>query len=102
MIVTTVDNASSNYATLGQLNNYIREVNKSIMGTECLFVRCVTYIPSLIVTDSLKDVDDLVARIKNVMRFVISLPAKLENFKVTMRTAYIECKNGLCLHVHIR
>lgn len=69
------------------------------MDYEYLHVRCPTHILSLIMTNYLKDFDDLVATIRGVVKFVKSSHTKFEKFKVVMRVASIECKNDICLDV---
>lgn len=56
----TIDNASYNDAALGLLKGYHVEVNKTIYSGECLYVRCVAHILNLIMSDGLKDVNQLI------------------------------------------
>lgn len=90
----TVDNDYSNDAALGHIKNYLREANKSIMGNECLHIRCDAHILNLIMVNGLKDLLDLVASIRTALRFVRSLPARLDKFNVALRVVGIEYKKG--------
>lgn len=65
-----LDNVSSNDTALGYLKNKFREDNKKIMGGEYLHVRYAEYILNLIMTNSLKNVHDLVAKVGNAMRYL--------------------------------
>lgn len=94
-MIITVDNIFSNDTTLQHFKNYLRETNKSIIGDGCLHVRCVAPILILSVTDGLKDLHDLVAMVRSVMRFVKSSPTRLDKFKVAMRAIGIECKKAI-------
>lgn len=69
----------------------------------CFDVRCITHVPSLIETDSLKYVHESVTRIRSKMRFVRSSSARLEKFKeFFFCVAGIESRKWLCLDVSIR
>lgn len=96
-----VDIASSNDVILGQLNNNLRETNKSIMTGECLHVQYVVCILNLIVIGDLKKVDDSVARVRSAVRFMRSSP-QLEKIKDVVRVKGIEYKKGLCLDIPTR
>ncbi|KAG2673861.1 hypothetical protein I3760_13G109300 [Carya illinoinensis] len=102
VLTVTVDNASSNDVPLGYLKTYLREANKTVLGGDCLHVKGAIHILNLIVTDGLKEIDDLVARVRMAVRFVRSSPVRLEKFKVVARNAGITSKKGLCFDVPTR
>lgn len=82
----TVNIASSNNVALEHLNIYLREANKSIIGSEYLHVRCATYILNLIVSAGLKGLDKSVARVRSAVRFVRFLLQRFDKFKIVVMT----------------
>lgn len=102
IVAITVDNASSNDTAHEYLKNMVRKDNKSILSGDILHILCAAHIVDLIVTNSLKDVYKLVARVRSVVRFVRSSLARLEKFNVFVCVVGIECKKMLCLDVFTR
>ena len=102
VLTVTIDNASSNDVALGHLKTYLREANKTILGGECLHVRCAAHILNLIVTDGLRDLHDSIARVRTAVRWVRSSPSRLDKFKVAARSAGLTSKRGLCTDMPTR
>lgn len=96
MLTIIVNNVSPNNITLEHLSNKIREGNMSILDGEFLHVQCCRYILNFIITDGLKDVHESIAKVRNVMRFVESLLARLEKLKTFVHAIGLECKKILC------
>ena len=76
-----VDNVSSNDVCIEYMKEMMKDKNFTILGCEFLHMRCVAYILNLVVNNSLKDVNDVICNVRNVMRYVRSSPARMEKFK---------------------
>lgn len=72
------------------------------MDSKCLHMRYAADVQNLLVTNDLKDGNDLVAKIRSAMMFVRFLLTRPDKFKVAMRVAGTEFKIGLCLDILIR
>lgn len=76
----TVDNVSSNTLMVTQLSKQIDMWGTNIMGGEHLHVRCMVHILNLIVQEDLKEIDISVKRVRQMVRYVKSSPARPRNF----------------------
>ncbi|KAG2701078.1 hypothetical protein I3760_06G027500 [Carya illinoinensis] len=81
ILTITVDNSSSNVVPIDYMSRRIKDNNCTILGGEFLHVRCAAHILNLIVMDGLKDVYDLVTRIRDAIRHVKSSPSRFAKFK---------------------
>ena len=66
----TIDNASSNYTAIAYLKKRFKRV--FVLDEDFVHVRYCAHILNLIVCDDLKDVNDTLIRIQNIVRFVKS------------------------------
>ncbi|WCJ28874.1 Zinc finger BED domain-containing protein RICESLEEPER 2 [Euphorbia peplus] len=98
----TVDNASSNDTAIRYLKNETRHWKGTILGHDYIHVRCCAHILNLIVKDGLKDLDDSIVRIRDVVRYVRLSPSRLQFFKRCVEKCKIESKSLLCLDVETR
>jgi hypothetical protein len=55
--------------------------NEVVCRHELIHVRCCAHILNLIVHESLKDVDDLIVRIQNIVKYMKGFPKKLALLK---------------------
>ena len=94
-----VDNTSSNNVTFSYLKNMMKDWPTNFLSNEHLYVRYCAYIVNLIVCDGLKEINVLVVKIRNAIRFVRSSPLRQFAFKKCAKKLYIECKKYLCLDV---
>ncbi|KAF2300068.1 hypothetical protein GH714_007943 [Hevea brasiliensis] len=65
-------------------------------------MRCMAHIVNLVVMDGLKDVGESVLKVRNVVRYVRSSPARLKKFKEYVKYEKIDGKSSLCLDVSTR
>ena len=65
-------------------------------------MRCCAHILNLIVQDGLKDHNESIVKVCNVMRYVKSSPNRFEKFKACVEKEKIQSKSLLCLDVSIR
>ncbi|KAK9272694.1 hypothetical protein L1049_003071 [Liquidambar formosana] len=98
----TVDNASSNNLLVQYLKTNTSRRKDVICGHEFLYVRCCAYILNLIVCDGLKEMDESIIKVRNVVRYVRSSPSRMGTFKLCVEKEGITCKHGVCLDVSTR
>ena len=79
-----VDNASSNGATIKFLQIVTKDWNGIVLEHEFLPMRCYAHILNLIVGDGLKEIDESIARVHEVVRNVKSSPNKNQTFRSFM------------------
>ncbi|XP_019239956.1 PREDICTED: zinc finger BED domain-containing protein RICESLEEPER 2-like [Nicotiana attenuata] len=77
----TVDNASSNDVTIKELSKKLDMWKTNMMGGKHLYVRCMAHILNIIVQDGLKEIDASVTRVRNIVRYMRSSPARTLKFK---------------------
>ena len=65
-------------------------------------MRCCAYILNLIVCNGLKDVHDLIVKIRNAVRYVKLSPSRLAKFKICAEKEKVESKSLLCWDVPTR
>jgi hypothetical protein len=76
--------------------------NEVIYRHKFIHVRCCTHIINLIVHEGLKDVDDSIIRIQNVVKYVKGSPQILAFFKSCAERKTIGCNASLTLDIPIR
>ncbi|KAL4275935.1 hypothetical protein AHAS_Ahas20G0156900 [Arachis hypogaea] len=79
----TVDNALSNDIGVMYLQRRLNSWKISVLNGEYLHMRCCTHILNLIVKDGLKEIDDLVAKIRDAVKYVRSSNSRLTRFKAS-------------------
>ena len=67
-----------------------------------MHIRYYAHILNLIVTKGLKKVDDSIARVRSVVKYVKSSPGRFENFKGCIERKQLTFKGLLCLDVPTR
>lgn len=60
---------------------------------------CLAHIVNLIVNDGLKDVNESIARVKTIIRYVKHSLVRLQKFKAYVEVKRIQCKGFLHLDV---
>ena len=73
--------------------------SKLVLGGNFLHVRCCAHIINLIVSDGLKDMNDFIVRIRNVVQYVRSPPSRLQKFKNAAEHERIESHSIVVLDV---
>ncbi|KAK9985753.1 hypothetical protein SO802_030704 [Lithocarpus litseifolius] len=95
----TVDNASSNGATIKFLQTLTKDWKGTVLEHEFLHIRCCAHILNLIMGDGLKKIDASIARVREAMRYVKSSPNRNQTFRSFMERLGIESKCLLSLNV---
>ena len=98
----TVDNASSNGATIKFLQTVTKDWKGTILEHEFLHMRCCEHILNLIVGDGLKEIVESIARMGEATRYVKSSPNRNQTFRSFMERLGIESKCLLCLDIPTR
>ncbi|TYK28189.1 putative transposase [Cucumis melo var. makuwa] len=102
LFTITVDNASSNDATIAYLVKKFKGRNELVLDGEFIHIRCCAHILNLIVSDALKDLHVSIIRIRNVVKYVRSSPARLQIFKDFAKEDKMSTKNCLTMDVSTR
>ncbi|KAG6722721.1 hypothetical protein I3842_03G174000 [Carya illinoinensis] len=99
ILTITVDNATSNESTIDWLRT--RKIGSAdcVAGHEFIHMRCTTHILNLIVSEGLKDVDDSIVRVRNLIKYVKSSPQRLATFKSCVDRSKVQCSSFLTLDV---
>ena len=82
-----------------------RETNDrvdSLVGCKFFHIRCCAHILNLIVQDGIKDLNESIVKVHNVVRHVNSSSNIYEKFKVCVEKEKIQSKSLLCLDVSTR
>ncbi|XP_030936671.1 zinc finger BED domain-containing protein RICESLEEPER 2-like [Quercus lobata] len=98
----TVENASSNGATIKFLENVTKDWEGTILEHEFLHMRYCAHILNLIVGDGMKEIDASIAKVHEAVRYVKSSPNRNQTFVGFVERLGIESKSLLCLDVPTR
>jgi hypothetical protein len=98
----TLDNAASNDVTCVSLTSLFVANKSSIHGGKLLHMRCVAHIGNLIVQEGLKIHEKCIDKVRKVVKFVKSSPARGKQFKDELETLGIESKCTVALDVCTR
>ena len=99
LFTITVDTASSNDVAIAYLVKKFRGRNRLVLDGEFIHVRCCAHILNLNVSDILKDLHVSIIRIRNVVKYVRSCPARLQIFKGFAKEDKMSTKNCLTMDV---
>jgi len=102
ILIVTVDNTSSNNLTIKYLKRVIIRWTTNILSNDFIHVKCCAHIVNLIACAGLKDIDNLVVKIRNVVRFVRSSSFKQLLFNQCAERLKIESKKYVYLDVATR
>lgn len=102
IMTVTVDNASSNDLAVDYLRRRLNHWESSILDGKFLHIRCVAHIFNLVVKDGLKDMDSSIVKVRTIVKYVRSSPARLQKFKSCVEEEKIESKSLVCLDVETR
>jgi hypothetical protein len=69
---------------------------------EFLHMRCAAHILNLVVNEGLKELDDCVSNIRNVVKFVRSSLLRMIKFKECIKCEKIQCMKTVSLDVQTR
>jgi hypothetical protein len=106
MLTISVDNASANETAIDWFKKKKKKKTTSnkevICHHEFIHVRCSAHILNIIVHEGLKDVDDSIIKIREIVKYVKSSPQRLALFKSCAERKSIECNASLKLDVSTR
>uniref|UniRef100_A0A9I9EA04 Zinc finger BED domain-containing protein RICESLEEPER 2-like n=1 Tax=Cucumis melo TaxID=3656 RepID=A0A9I9EA04_CUCME len=102
LFTVTVDNASSNDVAIAYLVKKFKARNGLVLDGEFIHIRCCAHILNLYVSDALKDLHVSIIRIRNVVKYVRSSPARLQIFKDFAKEDKMSTKNCLTMDVPTR
>ena len=102
ILTLTVDNASSNSSLIEFLKDKTKEKKDTVLENEFLHVRCYAHILNLIVHEGLKELDESIAKIRNVVRYVRSSPQRWSKLQACAERETISSKSQPCLDVPTR
>ncbi|TXG57250.1 hypothetical protein EZV62_018563 [Acer yangbiense] len=89
----TVDNASENKSAIEYMKKKMSNWKADVMvlAGEFMHLRCCAHIINLIVKDGLKELDESIASIRNIMKYIRSSPSRLKKFKSCAKLEKIDC-----------
>ncbi|XP_060670771.1 zinc finger BED domain-containing protein RICESLEEPER 2-like [Ziziphus jujuba] len=102
VFIITLDNASANNNLIAYLKRKMVHWKSCVLDADFLHIRCSAHIFNLIVCESLKELDDSIASIRNTVRYVRSSPSRLQKFKGCISQEKIDSKTLVCLDVLTR
>ncbi|XP_042980140.1 zinc finger BED domain-containing protein RICESLEEPER 2-like [Carya illinoinensis] len=97
-----VNNASSNQIAIDYLRRRAKVRNCIVLDNEFMYRRCCTHILNLIVNEGLKEVNELVVKVRNAVKYMKSSPARPDKFKLCADKQNILGGGLLCLDVPTR
>ncbi|KAK9283951.1 hypothetical protein L1049_012208 [Liquidambar formosana] len=89
----TVDDASSNDGAIRYLERKTKDWNSTILEHEFIHMRCCAHIVNFIVCEGLKDQNESIAKIRNVVWYVRSSPFRFQTFKNCVEHGKIPSKS---------
>ncbi|KAI8554479.1 hypothetical protein RHMOL_Rhmol05G0102500 [Rhododendron molle] len=95
-------NASSNDTAIRFLKRETKDWKRTILDHDYLHVRCCAHILNLIVVEGLKERNESILRVRDVVRYVRSSPQRLESFKKCVEKEKIVSNQTVCLDVCTR
>ncbi|XP_019192763.1 PREDICTED: zinc finger BED domain-containing protein RICESLEEPER 1-like [Ipomoea nil] len=102
VFTVTVDNASSNDTALGFFKNKILSWGGSSVRVQYMHMRCIAHVLNLVVQDGLRYAGPSVKKVRDVVRWVRSSPARLKKFREIAVLNGVEAKCALQLDVPTR
>ena len=98
----TVDNASSNDLTISYFKKKLNNWGGLVLNSDYLHVRCCTHIINFILTEGLKEINNYVSSIRNVVKYVRSSPSKLIRFRKCFEHEKLYSKHIVVMDVPTR
>ncbi|KAK2634742.1 hypothetical protein Ddye_029534 [Dipteronia dyeriana] len=91
----TLDNASSNKSFVDILKTQLNLKKALISDGDFLHIRCYAHIVNLIVQDGLKEIDDVVLKIRDCIRYIRGSQVRKKTFLGCCKQVSLESKMGL-------
>jgi len=102
ILTISVDNASANDTVIDWFKKRTMANKEVVCHHEFIHVRCSAHILNLIVHEGLKNVDDSIIKIRNMVKYVKSSPQRLALFKSCIERKNVKCNASLTLDVPTR
>ncbi|XP_019151895.1 PREDICTED: zinc finger BED domain-containing protein RICESLEEPER 2-like [Ipomoea nil] len=102
VFTVTIDNASSNDTALGFFKNKLVSSDGSSVRVQYMHMRCIAHVLNLVVQDGLRYAGPSVKKVRDVVRWVRSSPARLKKFGELAVLNGVEAKCALQLDVPTR
>ncbi|KAL4284773.1 hypothetical protein GQ457_16G007020 [Hibiscus cannabinus] len=102
IMTVTVDNASSNDLAIDYLRRRLNIWESSLLEGQYLHMRCASHILNLIVREGLKELDLSIMKVRALVRYVRSSPARLQKFKTCIEEEKEDSKRLVTLDVETR
>ncbi|CAI9292065.1 unnamed protein product [Lactuca saligna] len=102
ILIVTVDNASSNDVAINHLIKVLNHWDCGVLKGAFLHMRCAAHVLNLVVRDGLMEVNSCVKKIRALVKYVRSSPARLQKFKASMQEEKIESKSLVPMDVDTR
>ncbi|XP_019172864.1 PREDICTED: zinc finger BED domain-containing protein RICESLEEPER 2-like [Ipomoea nil] len=102
VFTVTIDNASSNDTALGFFKNKLLSWGGSSVRVQYMHIRCIAHVLNLVVQDGLRYAGPSVKKVRDVVRWVRSSPARLKKFREIAVLNGVEAKCALQLDVPTR
>ncbi|PON58587.1 LOW QUALITY PROTEIN: Ribonuclease H-like domain containing protein [Trema orientale] len=97
----TIDNASANNVVISVVSRSVNGWKGSVLDGEFMHLRRCAHIINLIVSEELKDLNQLISTIRNAVRYVRSSPVRVKD-KACVEEEKIDYKGLLVLDVPTR
>jgi hypothetical protein len=91
----TLDNASSNDVCVGLLRNQLNIKKALLCEGEFFHIRCCAHILHLIVQDGLKEIDSVLQKIRDSVKYVRGSQMRKQNFLQAVNKMSLDNRNGL-------
>ena len=102
MFTIIADNASSNDVAIDYVKKKTKERDSSILSGKFMHMCCCAHILNLIVQSGLNSIHELIAKVRNAVRYVRASPARFEKFQECVKNEKIKAKCLLSLDVPTR
>ncbi|KAH7658200.1 Tam3-transposase (Ac family) protein [Dioscorea alata] len=98
----TLDNASSNDVVARHLKSNFESRDKLHFKGKFFHIQCCAHILNLMVQDGLKEIEEIIYRIRESVKYLKKSPGRLHKFGEIARQLNISTKKGLCIDVPTR
>ncbi|KAK9119242.1 hypothetical protein Scep_017335 [Stephania cephalantha] len=98
----TLDNASANDTFVGIFKNTLRIKDALLVGGDFFHMRCCAHILNLMVQDGLKEIEKILDKVRDSIKFVKGSQSRRKKFLDCATQLAIDCKKGLVQDVVTR
>jgi hypothetical protein len=102
LLTISVDNETANDSAIDWFRKRNMVNNDVLCRHEFIHVRCCPHILNLIVHEGLKDIDDSIVRVQNMVKYMKGSPQRFTQFKSCVERKTVGCNASLTLDVPTR